>query len=884
MNKSKNKYILVAIFTYIVLYYLLLVFGDVEKWSTVFGRNLFSTIGPFIAAIWLWMASKREKRKQRLFWLFLAIGCFQYFIAELFWMYYESYLQVEVPFPGLPDLFYKLQIIFYLLAFSYLVCFDNKVFLNIRYVFEVLIIMVVAATFSFHVFIRELIQDPDLTGVFLFVSIGYPIGDLLLFFSIVILFLYSQKTKLQIVLVILFVGIAMQVVADTGYMYLQLTGNYETGSLFDPLFTFSLLLVGYASFFREQLVEGVSETKRPTHSFTKVQIIAPLVSIVLLLMVVIVNQNTQVTSLTVGSYIAIMLVIIRQFLILIENKHFLRKFNEQNKELSLSAQRYRSLFEYHPDPVFSLDVKGRFLSANEACAKLTGYSINKLAGQSIVTLVAESELENASYFFHKVLEGKPQYYEVPIKDYFGNVHHVNITLVPIIIDEEVVGVFGIGKNVTDFKRTEEELNFLAYHDVLTGLPNRFSFEQSVNAELEKEYRPSEKLAVLYMDVDRFKIINDTLGHDAGDELLVEMTKRIQRVCQEDYTLARHGGDEFALLIRQFQDEAVIEQLVKTIIDVLSKPYNIRKHEIYATPSIGVVVHYHDEHNTSVTLLKKADIAMYEAKSEGKSQYKIYDKTMEIQPTHKFVIESDLHKALRNKEFLLHYQPQMDTKRNKMYGVEALIRWNHPTLGLLGPAHFIGIAEETGLIIPIGERVMREACEQGKHWHDLGYQLKVSVNLSPLQFQSSQLVRMISTILEETGFNPMYLELEITEAVAMTNVEKTIAKLQAIQEMGIKVSIDDFGTGYSSLSYLGKLPIHTLKIPREFVRELQQDKACKAIVDSVITLATNLQLNLIAEGVEEEEQKQVLEQMGCTCMQGYLFSKPLPSHELVKWFT
>ncbi|WP_051556293.1 EAL domain-containing protein [Alkalihalobacterium bogoriense] len=881
MNKSKNKYILGAIFTYIVLYYLLLVFGDVENWSTVFSRNLFSTIAPLIAAIWLWLASKREKSKQRLFWLFLAIGCFHYFIAELFWMYYESYLQVEVPFPGLPDLFYKLQIFFYLLAFSYLVCFDNKVFLNVRYVFEVLIIMVVAATFSYHVFIRELIQDPDLTGMFLFVSIGYPIGDLLLFFSILILFLYSQKTKIQIVLVILFIGIAIQVVADTSYMYLQLTGNYETGSFFDPLFTLSLLLVGYASFFHQQLVEGVSEKKSVTHSFTKVQIIAPLVSIVLLLMVVIVNQNTRVTSLTVGSYIAIMLVIIRQFLILVENKHFLRKFNEQNKELSLSAQHYRSLFEYHPDPVFSLDVKGRFLSANEACAKLTGYSINKLAGQSIGTIVAESELENASYYFKKVLEGKPQYYEVPIKDYFGNVHHVNITLVPIIIDEEVVGVFGIGKNITDFKRTEEELNFLAYHDVLTGLPNRFSFEQSVNLELEKEYLVGEKLAVLYMDVDRFKIINDTLGHDAGDELLVEMTKRIQRVCKEDYTLARHGGDEFALLICQFQDKAVIEQLVKRIINVLSKPYIIRKHEIFATPSIGVVVHHHGEHNTSVSLLKKADIAMYEAKSEGKSQYKIYDKTMEIQPTHKFVIESDLHKALRNKEFLLHYQPQIDTKRNKMYGVEALIRWNHPTLGLLGPAHFIGIAEETGLIIPIGERVMREACEQGKRWHDLGCQLKVSVNLSPLQFKSSQLVKMISTILDETEFNPMYLELEITEAVAMTNVEKTIAKLQAIQEMGIKVSIDDFGTGYSSLSYLGKLPIHTLKIPREFVRELQQDKASKAIVDSIITLATNLQLDLIAEGVEEEAQKQTLEQMGCTCMQGYLFSKPLPSHELFK---
>jgi predicted signal transduction protein with EAL and GGDEF domain len=344
------------------------------------------------------------------------------------------------------------------------------------------------------------------------------------------------------------------------------------------------------------------------------------------------------------------------------------------------------------------------------------------------------------------------------------------------------------------------------------------------------------------------------------------------------TIARQGGDEFSILFNNIVNRDEIVTLAESVCRVLGEPYLIRDYEFLATPSIGISIFEAGNTETAISLMKKADLAMYQAKNNGKNQFKIFEPKMESESRNTFLLGNELSKAIHNNELLLHYQPQFHTLENRMYGVEALIRWQHPKLGLLYPGDFISIAEDTDLIIPIGEWVLRESCKQGKQW---GEQLRVSVNISPKQFQSADLVEMIKRVLDETKLKPDLLNIEITEAVAMSNMNETLTKLEAIRKLGVNLSIDDFGTGYSSLSYLPKLPITELKIPREFLLEMEHHAAYKAILQTIITLGKRLKVEVIAEGVETDKQKEILEKMKCHLMQGYHFSRPIPVAEIEK---
>jgi diguanylate cyclase (GGDEF)-like protein/PAS domain S-box-containing protein len=468
---------------------------------------------------------------------------------------------------------------------------------------------------------------------------------------------------------------------------------------------------------------------------------------------------------------------------------------------------------------------------------------------------------------------------------------------PLLLGAEVLGVMeffhrdvrepddmliqiaqSIGNQIGQYmvrQQAEEAVKLVATHDALTGLPNRVMFNQRLSHAIDQSKRHGRHLAVLFVDLDRFKVINDTLGHDAGDELLREVAKRFNEYLRTTDTVARLGGDEFVVLIEDVPDPLYVGSLAQKLITALNTGFTLSGKEYHISGSIGVST-YPDDGDDLQTLLKNADIAMYRAKEQGRNTFQFYTAQMNVHSVERLTMESSLRRALERDEFVVHYQPKVDVRSGRMTGVEALVRWQHPELGLLAPGKFIPLAEETGLIVPIGEWVLRAACVQARAWHGKWLPpLRIAVNLSPRQFLHGDLPREVMRILRDTGLNPAHLELEVTESTVMHNPERAAATLEQLKVMGVNIAIDDFGTGYSSLAYLKRFPIDSLKIDRSFIADLPGDADDAAITCAIITMAHSLRLKVIAEGVETREQSEFLRQHGCDEMQGHYVSPPLP---------
>jgi len=461
---------------------------------------------------------------------------------------------------------------------------------------------------------------------------------------------------------------------------------------------------------------------------------------------------------------------------------------------------------------------------------------------------------------------------VPVSD-------VNISL-PVLT---LMGVGMIACLLEDEREAAElatvEIEHLAYHDALTGLPNRPLFIDRLIVSLAQASRGNHRLAVFFLDLDRFKDINDSLGHSTGDQLLKEVAERIGRCVREGDTVARMGGDEFTLLIPQIDSVDDAAKIAQKIIETLKIPFSINDRELFVTTSIGISLFPLDGSDPE-TLVRNADTAMYRAKDQGRDNYQLYAPAMNARALERLALENMLRKALSQKELVLFYQPLVDVDTRVISGVEALIRWRHPELGLLSPAHFISVAEVSGLIVPIGEWVLLTACKQAKSWHrKIDQRIKVSVNLSARQFQQPDLVEQVRRAIQESGIEPSCLELEITESNAMQNAENTMFTLRELKTLGVRIAMDDFGTGYSSLNYLKRFPIDTLKLDQMFVRDVVTDATDAAIVSAVISMSHSLKLTVVAEGVETEEQFEFLKKEGCDKIQGFLYSAPVSADEL-----
>jgi diguanylate cyclase (GGDEF)-like protein len=464
-----------------------------------------------------------------------------------------------------------------------------------------------------------------------------------------------------------------------------------------------------------------------------------------------------------------------------------------------------------------------------------------------------------------------------LTDYYTSLGYVDFLL------QSVLAVGMIASLLEDEREAAElasaEIEHLAYHDALTGLPNRPLFIDRLIVSLAQTARTPQKLAVFFLDLDRFKDINDSLGHSTGDQLLKAVADRVRRCVREGDTVARFGGDEFTLLVPRIENIEDAAKIAQKIIETLKIPFDIHDRELFVTTSIGISLFPTDGIDAE-TLVRNADSAMYRAKESGRDNYQLYAPAMNARALERLALENMLRKALDHRELVLFYQPLIDAESKLIIGVEALIRWSHPELGLLSPAHFISVAELSGLIIPIGRWVLHTACRQLKTWQKkIDRSLTVSVNLSARQFAQPDLVDQIRGVLADTALEPQFLELEITESNAMQNAENTIHTLRELKQLGVRIAMDDFGTGYSSLNYLKRFPIDTLKLDQMFVQDVNTDAADAAIVSAVITMAQSLRLAVVAEGVETEEQLAFLRREGCDRIQGYLFSAPMSAEEL-----
>jgi diguanylate cyclase (GGDEF)-like protein/PAS domain S-box-containing protein len=546
-------------------------------------------------------------------------------------------------------------------------------------------------------------------------------------------------------------------------------------------------------------------------------------------------------------------------------------------ERKANEARYRLLFERNLAGVYRTTVGGRVLDCNEACARMFGFDSREdlLDAQAPELYFDPGERLRTMELLREQHSLTNQ--EVRMRRRDGGEVWVleNVTLLDARTAEGEEVLEGTIIDITDRKRAHEQIEYQAYHDSLTGLPNRFLFRDRISVALAHAKRNSRGAAVMFLDLDQFKLVNDTLGHTVGDRLLQAIGSRLVACVRAEDTVARMGGDEFTILLADLPDRRGAATVAQKVLEAIRHPVVVDDHELFVSTSIGISI-FPDDGDDAEMLLKNADRAMYRAKELGRDNYQY---TTALKHDGRLLLERSLHLALEREEFVVHYQPMVEIATGRVVGAEALVRWMHPEHGLVPPESFIPMAEESQVILPLGEWVLRTACRQMKEWHDAGHTwLRIAVNLSPRQFQQRELPATVERILRDTGFPPQLLDLEITESTAMQNAEQSLSVLNRLKEMGIRISIDDFGTGYSSLSYLKRLPIDTVKIDQDFVRDVATDPNDTAIISAVISMARALNLRVIAEGVETEEQLAFLRREQCAEMQGFLYSKPLSAEE------
>jgi len=566
-----------------------------------------------------------------------------------------------------------------------------------------------------------------------------------------------------------------------------------------------------------------------------------------------------------------------------------RSLDLSSQELLQANSEMRAVFERlinsNVDGVLAFDREGRFTVWNPAMEQITGLKKSDVLGKDVLEVFPVMKETREERFIHEALHGKAGivkdriYHRSGREPSFLEAHYG-----PVLNEAgRVVGGFALIRDISERKRSEARLQQAVNYDALTGLPNRTLFLDRLAQAVSRTFWRKRLVAVLLLNLNRFKLINDTLGHNVGDQLLKAVSERFVTCVRDGDTVARLGGDEFAVILEDIAVAQDVLIIVQKVLEAFKRPFLSVDRELFANPGIGISLYPNDGEDVE-TLLKNADTAMSRAKELGKG-YQFFSPEMNAKATKRLVLESSLRRALERQEMLLHYQPRVDLSTGQITGMEALVRWQHPDLGLVPPVEFIPLAEETEVIFPLGEWVLRTACRQSKIWKRDGFRLiPVAVNLSPRQLRHQELVEVVERVLKETDLDPNHLELELTESVLLENNETTIGTLRQLQRMGIQIAIDDFGTGYSSLSYLKRFPINCLKIDRSFVADVSSDPDNAAIVKAIITLAHSLNLKVIAEGVETTKQLDFLRSMGCHEMQGYLFSKPVPVDQATRLLT
>lgn len=584
------------------------------------------------------------------------------------------------------------------------------------------------------------------------------------------------------------------------------------------------------------------------------------------------------------------------------DKQLLLKAHENVQgRLEKSEALHRYIVNSSPDIVFMLDANGRFCFVNSKIESLLGYKPTELCDQHFRHILDDRDVARGIYALNApdISADNPRTLEIRLKTRGSRraTRHFEITAFPIdpqtwTHNSNTHGggsgqnacYYGTARDVTERKEAEAFINFQAYHDLLTRLPNRALFKDRLELAITHASRANQQLAVMFLDLDRFKIINDTLGHAMGDRLLQAVTQRLESCLRKGDTLSRFGGDEFTLLLPSIHSHEDASQIARKLIKTLKAPFLLGEHEVFVGVSIGIAI-FPEAGSSMDQLIQNADIAMYNVKARGKDSYRFFSESMSVDSTHRLHLERDLRLALERDELRVFYQPQVCASTNRIVGLEALVRWQHPERGLLYPRDFLGLAEETKLISQLSEQVLDQACQDVGRWIRSGHEdLRLAVNLSPIEVEHPRFVETLMERVNANQFPPGNLEIEITENVIMNDLEQISQKLRELANMNVRIAIDDFGTGYSSLNYLHRLPIHTLKVDQSFVQAIRGgvDDAC--IVNAIVAMAHGLKLKIVAEGVETENQLQYLRTLGCQQVQGFFYGPAQPASDINKLLT
>ncbi len=561
------------------------------------------------------------------------------------------------------------------------------------------------------------------------------------------------------------------------------------------------------------------------------------------------------------------------------------RVQERTSQLRTANQQLEAIIRSSPLAIYTRDLQNRVTAWNAAAEEIFGWRAHEVVGRPVPTVPA-SDREEADRLAERISKGETLInMEVVRQHRNGSLIVINHTVAPLIDGEgRLYGNLTIASDITERRAAEQRIQFLAYHDALTGLPNRLLLQDRFGQAIAHADRTGTRVALMFMDLDNFKQINDALGHATGDALLKEVTARLRECVRDTDTISRQGGDEFVVVLRDLPDDHAAVPIVAKIMSRMQEPIVVEGNELSTSASMGVTL-YPDDGKDFETLLKKADMAMYKAKESGRNNHQFFNEDMGHQAHDHLVLRTGLRRALDQNELTLHYQPQFCLATKRVIGAEALLRWSHPELGPVAPDRFIPVAEESGLIVPIGEWVIREACQQASRWRAEGFpDLVVAVNLSAAQFKRGGIERTVIQALEDSGLPAPCLELELTESILIQNVEQVLATVKRLKLLGVRLSIDDFGTGYSSLSYLKRFAIDKLKIDRSFVSDLATDPDDAAIVRAIIQMARSLNLRTIAEGVETDAMVHLLRVFQCDEGQGYHFARPMPAEAFLEFLS
>jgi len=830
-------------------------------------------------------------RRTRAAWGYLGAAASAWGLGQVVTVTYEIVLHRDVPFPSLADVGYLSAVPLFAAGLLRLAVPDRNLTSRLRAILDGLLISTALLLASWVGVLGPITRLSEETFVSKSFLLAYPIGDVI----IVTLIAYVvRRTRLDgvrptVPLGLIGVALVSFSVADSGYAYLSLTDGYTSGNVIDTgwLCGFVALLVASLRVDQRSDDDGASGAGSVGMLLPYIVIVA---AVGFSMAIIEFRGRTDSTAAWIRSLL-IMLIIIRQVLALSENarltRHLERRVADRTAELQASQERFRALVEHSSDVVSLIRPDGEIVYQSESSNRVLGLDWSELVGRSFFQLLDESSQEVLRTASAEVSKRPLGVAPVELRLMHGDGGWRQVeTIVTNLLDEPAVGGLVLNtRDVSERRQLERQLAHQAFHDSLTGLANRALFLDRVSHALQRRTSQRSRVGILFLDLDGFKEVNDSLGHAFGDRLLVEVAQRLLECVRSGDTVARLGGDEFAVLVESDDFADDILQLAERIRASAQTPYILDGKELFVQGSIGVATADPGMRDAG-QLIRNADLAMYQAKANPDQGFARYDPTMHSTLMDKLELEADLRKAVHARGLHVHYQPQHDISTGELVGVEALLRWTHCQRGDVGPAVFIPLAEQSGLIHELGRYVLEEACRQGARWRELAPQqpLDISVNISGRQLLRPGFVEEVADLLQASGLPAQCLTLEVTESILMGDADESSQVLLALKDIGVKVAIDDFGTGYSSLSYLHRFPVDVLKIDRSFIEQLSDPSAQQGLVQSIVQLGQTLNLQTVAEGIEDVEQLAALRRLECGVAQGYHFGRPGPAEQISSMLT